>query len=39
MDRQKIKKMLQNNPQMTHVLCTIYNHFPFNNKFNLSKKK
>lgn len=38
MDRQKIKKMLQNNPQMTHVLCTIYNHFPFNNKFNLSKK-
>ena len=38
MNRQKIKKMLQNNPQMAHVLCTIYSHFPFNNKFNLSKK-
>lgn len=32
MNRQKIKKMLQNNPQMAHVLCTIYSHFPFNNK-------
>lgn len=38
MDRKKIKKMLQDNPRMAHILCTVYNHFPFNNKFSLSKK-
>lgn len=37
MDRKKIKEMLQNNPKISHMLCTIYNHFPFNNKFKLSK--
>ena len=38
MDRKKIKEMLKNNPQMAYMLCTIYNRFPFNNKFKLSKK-
>ena len=38
MDRKKIKRMLQDNPRMAHILCTIYNRFPFNNKFSLSKK-
>lgn len=38
MDRKRIKEMLKNNPQMAYMLCTIYNRFPFNNKFKLSKK-
>lgn len=37
MDRKKIKELMQNNPRITQMLCTFYNHLPFNNKFSLRR--